>query len=152
MTKQSATIFSRRNLLGALAAGGAAAAALAAPALPLSWTRRPQAGSWWDRGARSLARSGMQQWKQQVGTIFTVADEEGSADLKLVAVVPFNSGGRRPAALGRSRAFAAVFEPAAGTAPAGDRTYSVRHEAHGTMPIFMTAGSVEGSRLEAVFN
>lgn len=152
MTKQSATIFSRRNLLGALAAGGAAAAALAAPALPLSWTRRPGAGSWWDRTGRSLTRGAMQEWRQQIGSTFTVAGDAGTAALTLVAVVPLNSGGRRPSALGRSRAFAAIFETAQGTPPAGDRIYSMEHAVHGKMPVFMTAGRAGAPRLEAVFN
>jgi hypothetical protein len=149
MTKQ--TIFSRRNLLGALAAGGAAAAALAAPALPLSWTRRPSGTGLWNRGAVPLARAGIGEWSRQIGTTFTVEAETGSASLKLVKVVPLQSGGRRPASLGRDRAFAAVFE-ASGPAPAGDATYRMEHEAAGKLDVFMTPGRPGSApRLEAVF-
>jgi hypothetical protein len=153
MTKSAATIFTRRNLLAALGLGGVAAAVVAAPPMPLSWTRRPAGGSWWQRSAYSLERGGFHEWNQEVGSSFELRGDSGASTLKLVAVVPLNSKGRRPSSLGRDRAFAAVFEPAAGTAPAADGTYKVEHAKHGELAVFMTAGRGGGSgRLEAVFN
>lgn len=152
MTKSAATIFTRRNLLAALGLGGAAAAVMAAPPLPLSWTRRPSGGSWWQRNAYSLERGGIHEWTQEVGSAFQVRGDSGATTLKLVAVVPLNSKGRRPSSVGRDRAFAAVFEPAGGAAPATDGTFQVEHAKHGEMAVFMTAGQGGSGRLEAVFN
>jgi hypothetical protein len=154
MTKPAATIFSRRNLLAVLGLGGVAAAVSAAPPLPLSWTRRPTGGNWWQRSAYSLERGGFHEWTQEVGSAFHVRSDSGSSTLKLVAVVPLNSKGRRPSSLGRDQAFAAVFEPAAGAAPGADGTYRVDHAKHGELAVFMTAGRGAGGagRLEAVFN
>lgn len=152
MTKQ-ATLFSRRRILAALGLGGAGAAVVAAPPLPLSWTRKADSGTWWDRSGGSLERGAMDEWRGQLGTSFSVDGENGATSLKLVKVHPLNSKGRRPSELGRDRAFAAVFE-AEGSAPAGDRTYALAHDAHGTVDVFMTAANRAGAkmRLEAVFN
>ena len=153
MTKQ--TIFTRRNLLGGLLAGGAAAAAYAKPGLFLNWAPaagRRGRGSWWTKSAVPLARAGIDDWGAQVGTVFKVAGETGNAALKLVSVLPFQSAGRRPASLGRDRAFAAVFEPVSGPVPAGDRTYSVQHETNSALSIFITPRPGSEGRLEAVFN
>ncbi len=153
MTDRGSTIFTRRWILGALGLGGAAAATIAAPPLPLSWTRKPAGGSWWDRLGGSLAHGAMDEWRGQIGSSFLVDAEGGRATLTLVAVQPLNSKGRRPRFLGRERAFAAVFE-AEGQAPAGDRTYTVAHDTRGAIDIFMGPASVAGGRprLEAVFN
>lgn len=153
MTNQVSTIFTRRRILAALGLGGAAAATIAAPPLPLSWTRKSAAGSWWDRSAGSLAHGAMDEWRSQIGSSFLVDGENGRATLKLVAVQPLNSKGRRPRSLGRDRAFAAVFE-ADGQGPSGDRTYSVDHQSRGKIDIFMGAANLSGAkpRLEAVFN
>ena len=153
MTKQASTVFSRRRMLAALGIGGAAAAAVAAPPLPLSWTRKPAGAGWWNGFGGSLERGAMDEWRSQIGASFAVETEAGTASLKLVKVQPLNSTGRRPSSLGRDRAFAAVFE-AEGGAPAGDRTYALAHESHGTVDVFMSAPYAAGSkaRLEAVFN
>jgi hypothetical protein len=150
---EHATIFSRRRILAALGLGGAAAAVSAAPPLPLSWTRKADGGSWWDRSRGSLERGAMEEWRSQVGTSFSVDGENGATSLKLVKVEPRNSKGRRPSSLGRDRAFAAVFE-ADGNAPAGDRTYALAYDGHGTVDVFMTGANRAGSKmvLEAVFN
>jgi hypothetical protein len=151
MTDRTAAILSRRNLLAALGLGGAAAAVVASPPMPLSWTRRASSGSWWDQGSLALARSGMESWQSQIGTSFSVTAEAGSATLKLVDVQPLNSKGPRPASLGRERAFAAVFEAGEGPAPQGDGIYTMRHETHGELAVFVTAAG-GANRLEAVFN
>lgn len=152
MTKQ--TIFTRRNLLGGLLAGGAAAAAYAAPGLSLNWSSsaRRSGRSWWAKSAVPLARAGIDDWGAQVGTLFDVAGETGNAALKLVAVLPLHSGGRRPASLGRDSAFTAVFETVSGAMLEGSRTYSARHEKSGALSIFITPRPGSEGRLEAVFN
>lgn len=153
MTTQATTIFTRRRILAALGLGGAAAATVAAPPLPLSWTRKSSAGSWWERSGGSLAHGAVDEWRSQIGARFVVQGENGEATLRLVKVQELNSKGRRPASLGRDRAFAAMFE-AEGAAPAGDRTYTMAHEAHGSIDVFMGAANHSGPRprLEAVFN
>lgn len=153
MTTKATTVITRRRILAALGLGGAAAATIAAPPLPLSWTRKPAAGSWWDRSGGSLQHAAIDEWRGQIGASFRVDAENGSATLRLVKVQELNSKGRRPASLGRDRAFSAVFE-AEGSAPTGDRTYEVAHQDHGTMNIFMGAANLSGPkpRLEAVFN
>jgi len=142
---------SRRKLLAALAAGFTAVAAIASPALHLSWTRRPgKAGSWWNRQSFSLAKAGMNEWSQQVGSDFTVRAEGGAAAVRLESVKPLMSAGRRPAGLARDRAFEAVFASAAGTAlPAGDRMYPVNHSKYGAMDVYF---SPSGQKMGAVFN
>jgi hypothetical protein len=153
MTHQNTSTFSRRRILAAIGLSGAAAA-VATPPLPLSWTRRPESGSWWDRTPGSLGRGAMDEWKQQVGSTFTAGGENSRSTLKLVKVVPLNSGGRRPSSLGRDQAFAAVFEAQNAAPPAGDRTYTLEQQGAGRMDIFMTAASPSKGtpRLEAVFN
>jgi hypothetical protein len=156
MTENKATIVSRRKLLAGLAVGGVAAGAIAAPKLTLSWVQegRSVASSWWDRTFFSLSRGGFSQWSRAVGTSFTLSGAGGAAELALVAVKPFAASGRRPAGLGRDRAFLAVFETKRGSLPAGDLTSAFQHPQYGTLDIFMTSGQPSGtsSRLEAVFN
>jgi hypothetical protein len=96
----------------------------------------------------------MDEWKQQVGSTFTVGGENSRSVLKLVEVVPLNSGGRRPSSLGRDQAFAAVFEAQDAAPPAGDRTYTLEQQSAGRIDIFMTAANPSKGmpRFEAVFN
>ncbi len=152
MTNHVSTIFSRRRILVALGLGGAAAATAAAPPLPLSWTRKPAAGSWWDSSGGRLEQGAMAEWRSQIGSSFVVEGENGRATLKLVEVQSLNSKGRRPRSV-RDNAFAAVFE-ADGQVPGGDRTYTLAHETHGAMDIFVGPANLSGAkpRLEAVFN
>jgi hypothetical protein len=156
MTNQKPATLSRRKLLAGLAVGGVAAGAIASPTLNLSWVQngRKVASGWWDRMFFSLARGGFNEWSGAVGTLFTLSGDAGSAALELVAVKPFDNKGRRPASLGRDRAFAAIFEAKDGLAPAGDATYAFKHAEHGSLDIFMTARAAAGAaaRLEAVFN
>jgi hypothetical protein len=140
---------SRRTLVVGLAAGVAAAGALAAPALRLSWTREPGRAGWWDRMFFSLERGGYGDWNEVVGSEFRLAGS-GSSPLKLVAVKPFKAPGRLPDSVGRERAFAAVFESAGGT-PSADGIYALEHARHGTMNLFLTAGDTSNNRMEAVF-
>ena len=152
MTKQVSKILTRRGILAAIGVGGAAAAAMAAPRLPLSLTRKAAKASWW-MGSGGLEHGALDQWRSQVGTQFTLAGQGGTSVLKLVEVQEMNSKGSRPSSLARDRAFAAVFE-AEGAAPSGDATYRLQHQGGGTLDIFMSAANLTGPkpRLEAVFN
>ena len=67
MIRENSSRLSRRKLLAGLGFGVAAVGALAAPALQLSWTRKPGAkGSWWDRQFTSLANAGVDEWTRQI--------------------------------------------------------------------------------------
>ena len=150
MTREKSSRLTRRGLLAGLGFGVAAVGAIAAPALQLSWTRKPGAkGSWWDRQFTSLADAGVDEWTRQVGSEFALAG--GVA--RLAEVTPLRSPGRRPAGL-RDSAFVAVFESAGASLPAGDRILDVSHSAGGDMKVyFSTCGNqCGGRRLQAVFN
>ena len=150
MIRENSSRLSRRNLLAGLGLGVAAVGALAAPALQLSWTRKPGArGSWWDRQFTSLARAGMDEWSRQIGSEFSLAG--GVA--RLAEVRPLASAGRRPDGL-RDRAFALVFESAGRPLPAGDAMLDVGHAVGGDMKIYFSAcgDSCGGRRLQAIFN
>ncbi|MGZ8285666.1 MAG: DUF6916 family protein [Allosphingosinicella sp.] len=124
--------------------------AIAAPALQLSWTRKPGAkGSWWDRQFTSLANAGVDEWSRRLGAEFALAG--GVA--KLAEVQPLRSPGRRPDGL-RDSAFAVVFESAGAALPAGDRILDVSHADAGAMKIYFSAcsGKCGGHRLQAIFN
>ena len=147
MTTETSSRLSRRSMLAGFGLVFAAAGAIAAPALQLSWTRRPGTrGSWWD-GAAPLHRAGIGQWNREVGSEFAVEAEGGTVSVRLAEVQPLNSAGRKPGELGRDRAFAAVFE-ADGPLPAGNRIYKVNHPEHGQMDVFF---SPSAERMTAVF-
>jgi hypothetical protein len=151
MTREKTSLLSRRKLLAGLGFGVAAVGAIAAPALQLSWTRKPGAkGSWWDRQFTSLANAGADEWSRQVGSEFALA---GGAVARLAEVTPLRSPGRRPAGL-REAAFAIVFESAGTGLPPGDRMLDVSHAAAGKMKIYFSAcgDACGGRRLQAIFN
>ncbi|HYG47033.1 MAG TPA: hypothetical protein VD846_03735 [Allosphingosinicella sp.] len=138
-------------MLAGLGFGAAAVGAIAAPALQLSWTRKPGAkGSWWDRQFTSLAHAGVDEWSRQIGTEFALA---GGIVAKLAEVRPLRSPGRRPPGL-REQAFAIVLEAADGSFPADDRIHDVSHAEAGTMKIYFSAcgDKCGGQRLQAIFN
>ena len=150
MIRETSSRLSRRKLLAGLGFGVAAVGALAAPALQLSWTRKPGAkGSWWDRQFTSLSHAGMDEWSRQVGTEFSFA----GAVARLAEVKPFPTSGHRPAGL-RDRAFELIFESADASLPAGDRMHDVSHAAAGKMKIYFSAcgNQCGGHRLQAIFN
>jgi hypothetical protein len=150
MTREKASHLTRRKLLAGLGFGVAAVGAIAAPALQLSWTRKPGAsGSWWDRQFTSLANAGVDEWTRQVGSEFALAG--GVA--KLAEVTALRSPGRRPAGL-RDSAFVAVFESAGPALPPGDRILDVSHPAGGEMQVYFSAcaDACGGRLLQAVFN
>ncbi|HEX6376501.1 MAG TPA: hypothetical protein VFZ91_12375 [Allosphingosinicella sp.] len=125
--------------------------AIAAPALQLSWTRKPGAkGSWWDRQFTSLPHAGMDEWSRQVGASFALA---GGVVAKLAEVRPLGKAERRPAGV-RNQAFAIVLESTGQTLPAGDRIYDVSHADAGAMKVFFSAcgDTCGGHRLQAIFN
>jgi hypothetical protein len=151
MTREKSSLLSRRKLLAGLGFGVAAVGAIAAPALQLSWTRKPGAkGSWWDRQFTSLANAGADEWGRQVGSEFAFA---GGVAAKLAEVTRLRSPGRRPAGL-RDGAFVAVFESAGASLPPGDRMLDVSHPAGGKMKVYFSAcdDKCGGHRLQAVFN
>ena len=151
MNRENASRLSRRKLLAGLGIGVAAVGALAAPALQLSWTRKPGAkGSWWDRQFVSLSRAGVDEWSRQIGSEFTLA---GGVVAKLSEVSPMRSPGRRPEGL-RDTAFAVVLESTGAGLPPGDRMLDVTHAVAGAMKIYFSACSDKcgGHRLQAIFN
>jgi uncharacterized protein DUF6916 len=151
MTRETSSHLSRRKLLAGLGLGVAAVGALAAPALQLSWTRKPGArGNWWNRQFAALPNAGMDEWSRHVGSTFLVA---GGVAARLAQVEPLLSKGRRPSGL-RDRAFAVVFESAGETLPAGDRIYDISHAEAGKAKVYFSAcaGQCGGHRLQAVFN
>ena len=150
MTREKSSRLTRRKLLAGLGFGAAAVGAIAAPALQLSWTRKPGAkGSWWDRQFTSLANAGVDEWSRQVGAEFALAG--GVA--RLAEVTRLRSPGRRPAGL-REGAFVAVFESAGAALPPGDRMLDVSHSAAGDMKVYFSAcgDKCGGQRLQAIFN
>jgi hypothetical protein len=151
MTREKSSRLTRRNLLAGLGFGVAAVGAIAAPALQLSWTRKPGAkGSWWDRQFTSLATAGADEWTRQVGTEFALA---GGVAATLAQVTPLRSPGRRPAGL-RDQAFALVFESTGAALPPGDRMLDVTHAVAGKMKVYFSACDSQcgGRRLQAIFN
>ena len=150
MIRENSSRLSRRNLLAGLGFGVAAVGALAAPALQLSWTRKPGAkGSWWDRQFTSLPHAGMDEWSRQIGSEFSFS----GAVARLTEVNALSAPGRRPEGL-RDRAFELVFESAGADLPPGDRMHDVRHAVGGDMKIYFSVcgTSCGGRRLQAVFN
>jgi hypothetical protein len=143
-------------LLAGLGAGAVGVAAAAAPVLSLRGApSTPARASWWDRTFLSLQSAGLAEWKGLVGETFNLATPNGSNLLRIVAVSAFAASGPRPVTLGRSQAFAVVFETIAGPAlPAGDRLYELTHPSYPALPLYMSAPTQLGqkSRLIAVFN
>ena len=151
MTREKSSRLSRRTLLAGLGLGVVATGAVASPALPLNWTRKPGAkDSWWDRQFTSLSSAGADEWSRQVGARFTLS---GGVVAKLAEVQPLRSPGRRPAGL-RDGAFAIVLESAGGALPAGDRVLDVSHADAGAMKIYFSACTDKcgAHRLQAIFN
>ena len=150
MTREKSSRLTRRKLLAGLGFGVAAVGAIAAPALQLSWTRKPGAkASWWDRQFTSLAHAGVDEWSRQIGSEFAL--EGGVA--RLAEVTPLRSPGRRPPGL-RETAFVAVFESTGASLPPGDRMLDVSHDAAGKMKVYFSAcgDKCGGHRLQAIFN
>jgi hypothetical protein len=144
-------------LLAGLGVGAVGAAAAAAPILGLrladSAVGRPS--SWWDRTFLSLKSAGLAEWTGVVGETFALETANGPQMLRVAAVNAFPRSGPRPASLGRSQAFAVVFEAMVGARlPAGDRLYQLNHNSYPALPIFMGAPVALGQkvRLIAVFN
>jgi hypothetical protein len=130
---------SRRALLAEIAVAAAAGSALASPAGALAPGRT-------DKGSKRIAlkRGDLPEWQREVGSTFLIRGEQGGGKLKLVEVRPLH----RLAHAGRSRAFAALFAPAGGAIPKGDRTYAVSHSRHGRLDVFFGPA---GDRLVAIF-
>jgi hypothetical protein len=158
MSRQVANL-NRRMLLAGLAAGAVGAAAAAAPIvvnLRLTGGSAGRPPSWWDRPSLSLQAAGLAEWTGVVGETFTLETRGGSHALRVAAVNPFAKSGPRPTSLGRSEAFAVVFETVAGAPPlaAADGLYRLTHPSYPALPIFMGAPVAAGrtARLIAVFN
>jgi hypothetical protein len=134
----------RRSLLAVMSAATVGAAAQAAP------IRLARAAP---RDARDLRHAGIESWRALVGERFSLAGTPG-APLRLVAVEPLSSPGRRPAGVARRRGFAAIFEGSAARAPDGDATYWLSHRSSGPLPIHLGTKAAAGgrARLVAIFN
>jgi len=146
---QTAGGLTRRHMLAALSAGSVAAAAEAAPLGRLRTAPAAPAGG---TPAADLASGSLADWSALVGRTFRVAG--AGAPLKLVAVEPVTSGGRRPGTVRRRRGFAAIFETSAARAPEGDRTHLLAHGLSAPLPLFLSPpAELSGkARLVAVFN
>jgi hypothetical protein len=148
MNGENSSRLSRRAVLAGLGLGATAVGAFATPAF--GWAPKPAAaGSGRDRRLTPLSTAGMEQWSRQIGTDFAIA---GGTVVRLARVEPLGSAGRRPAGV-RDQAFAAVFEPVAGTLPTGDQILDVSHAQGGAMKIYFSActGRCAGARLQAIF-
>jgi hypothetical protein len=99
----------------------------------------------------SLANASVEQWLEQVGSIFTVG---GGTSLKLVGVSAMSSPGARPHGLGRNEAFLAKFDVQDGGTMAGDLIYVASHPLYGAFRIFLSASSDPRlpHRMTALFN
>ena len=151
MIRENSSRLTRRRLLAGLGFGVAAVGAIAAPALHLSWTRKPGAkGSWWNRQFTSLSHAGLDEWRRQVGAEFALA---GGAVARLAEVRPLGKAERRPAGV-RDQAFVIVLEGAGQTLPDGDRIHDVSHSEAGAMKIYFSAcgDACGGHKLQAIFN
>lgn len=145
---------SRRKMM--LVAGGAFAAASALAAAPF---RRQIAGrarqlvvsTGFGRRFVSLADAGYDEWAAQVGSTFTLG---GATRLRLAGVRALPSAGARPANVGRTQAFVAVFDPISGAALPGDLIYTASHAEYGPLPLFLATGGDARTpgRMLAVFN
>ena len=145
---------SRRNIV--LALGGAVAVAGALVAAPFKnviarRSRNLVVSHSWGRRLVSLGDAGVDEWSQQVGSVFTVA---GGTTMRLAGVRAMPATGRRPSNLGRDTAFVAVFDPLGGATMAGDLTYGASHPEYGALMMFLTASSDPRTpaRMFAVFN
>src|SRR5438067_2223455 len=108
----------RRALIGS----GFAAAGLAAIATP---ARAAGLASRAPGRPRTLALSeaGADAWQAAVGTSFSAETELGRVALRLAAIEPLATVGKRPKRLARDHTFAATFEVPAGTVPSANRAY-----------------------------
>jgi hypothetical protein len=99
----------------------------------------------------SLADADFLEWRDQIGTNFGVS---GGATMKLVSLIGMAVPGPRPANLGRSQAFMALFDVQNGATIAGDLIYTVSPLRYGAFQIFLSASTNPNlpHRMTAVFN
>lgn len=99
----------------------------------------------------SLADGGVDQWLEQVGSIFTIG---GGLSLKLIGVTALNSPGQRPSLVRRSGAFLAKFDVQNNGTMAGDLIYTASHPRYGAFRIFLSASPDPRlpHRMTALFN
>jgi hypothetical protein len=135
----------RRRLL---AAAGLGVAGIAAGGAAAAKTRTGTASSISATGSGlpySLRNGGLAEWSSLVGESFAVG--RSGAVVKLIAVSAFPTGGRRPASLPRSHAFAAHFETRSHL-PEG--IYRLAHGLFSSVDVHLAP--VLKNRLTAVFN
>jgi hypothetical protein len=139
------SFYSRRKLLCGLGLGGVGMATS-------SWAA-PIAGALSKvvpRVTASVRQTGMADWTAAIGASFIVRGESGAAPVKLVAVTPLASSGRRPAGL-RSGAFAATFQGTDSRLfPAGNRTYVFQQGNGSQMQLFVSAKSLLGGKAQLI--
>lgn len=144
------SLVNRRNILLGLAGGAVAAGGIAVQqtggAGAFAELLRP--GGFGRRGVL-LATANKDDWKLQVGTLFTASTGHV---LKLVDVQGFAERGRRPAGL-RNQAFVARFDVTSGSPLPGSQLLTVSHKEGGTFGILMSAtNAARPLRMLAIFN
>ena len=151
MRKPATSSISRRKAL-AVGVGAVAAGAVAAPIFGLA--TKPAAAktdllSWWPQQGANLAVAGGNEWAAHVGKSFILQTERGKVGARLIEVQALPSRGDRPREVSRESAFALIFSPSAGAAPAGDRIYKLTHESGREMAVYFSATA---RNMLAVFN
>jgi hypothetical protein len=154
MERTGASLSRRRLLIGLGGAATAAAAIVKTPLGPVIATRvrelvRTQPVL--SRMLISLADADFLEWRDQIGTSFALG---GGTNMKLVSLIGMAVPGPRPANLGRSQAFMALFDVQNGATMAGDLIYTVSPLRYGPFQIFLSASSDPSlpHRMSAVFN
>jgi hypothetical protein len=143
------SIWSRRNILVGLAAGGAAggaaSVALFSDSNAFKLLLRPDEQG--RRGAK-LGTGTVGDWQLQVGSLFTA---DSGHVLKLVDVQSFGETQGHPSNV-RAKAFVARFDITKGGAMEGDRTYRFAHREGGTFDMFLAPeNSARPERMIAIF-
>lgn len=151
MRKPASNPVSRRKAL-AVGAGAVAAGAIAAPIFGLA--TKPAGAkadllSWWPQKGANLAAAGGNEWSAHVGKTFGLQTESGKGTARLLEVQALPSKGERPPEVSRESAFALIFSPPAGAAPAGDRIYKLTHESGREMAVYF---SPTAKNMLAIFN
>ena len=143
---------SRRNLM--IGAGAtAAAAAYAAPGVPLSLLPSAEGAgepSLWTRQYWTLEAAGPAEWKRHLGRSFYITGGGVTRWVRLVSVEPFESSGARPPEVSRKTAFSVLFEARWPLPFERDRIYTVGSQLFRGMQVFL--GGSDPRRMRAIFN
>jgi hypothetical protein len=154
MVRTGAFLSRRRLLIGLGGAATAAAAIVSTPLRTLVATRSRslvRSQPTLSRMLLSLADADFLEWRDQIGTSFALG---GGTNMKLVSLIGLAVPGPRPANLGRSQAFMALFDVQNGATLAGDLIYTISPLRYGPFQIFLSASTNPNlpHRMTAVFN